>query len=574
LITIVGLLSMGAGCNSRALPENAVEPAESQIVENQSISESAKEISNGTQPDSQNDGRSAAVPGQTALATIGEVANNIATEQHPLANGTVEFALDPPAAPPHVTVKRLLIYTEQGPLIVHWWGTIDGRSLEETLHDYYQRLLQAADTDHDGQLALQEVLQNELVNSGRLGNENLGSDAEEMLRRRFDLNRNQLLDLEELPRFFRSATDLFQFRSIDAANASNDSQLLQLLDTDDDGVLSQTECESAAATLASYDRNQDRMLLASELSDPADQAMRTTGVRLRQMERGTELGSLTNWQLVQYALESHYASNYEFHAERFAYDPNLLDQIDENRDHRFSRDEVAKLIDASPQIIIQSHWQSESSSMPSVLMPPQDDAALSSGSQTVAHSGKAQLIWLAPALRVGAEWELGRDAISIYFVQSRMKLIVYATGRNSASTEPLLPLSNQQVSLSLTKLEDPLFFVLDQDMDQRLTPRELASAGNRLWERNQNQDDMLLIDEFDEIFVMGIRLGDATSMQMPSQLFASESGDRQLPAWFLKMDRNGDLEIGEAEFLGTIAQFRQMDANADGFLDWREIAGE
>ena len=42
------------------------------------------------------------------------------------------------------------------------------------------------------------------------------------------------------------------------------------------------------------------------------------------------------------------------------------------------------------------------------------------------------------------------------------------------------------------------------------------------------------------------------------------------PEWFSDADFNGDGEISRGEFLGTAAQFTDMDRSQDGFIDAAE----
>jgi Ca2+-binding EF-hand superfamily protein len=42
------------------------------------------------------------------------------------------------------------------------------------------------------------------------------------------------------------------------------------------------------------------------------------------------------------------------------------------------------------------------------------------------------------------------------------------------------------------------------------------------------------------------------------------------PLWFRKMDRNADGDVSQTEFLGTMEQFRRLDADGDGLIDANE----
>jgi len=42
------------------------------------------------------------------------------------------------------------------------------------------------------------------------------------------------------------------------------------------------------------------------------------------------------------------------------------------------------------------------------------------------------------------------------------------------------------------------------------------------------------------------------------------------PTWFRKMDRNGDGDVSRLEFLGTRAEFDQIDTDHDGLISLDE----
>src|SRR5207302_1142297 len=42
------------------------------------------------------------------------------------------------------------------------------------------------------------------------------------------------------------------------------------------------------------------------------------------------------------------------------------------------------------------------------------------------------------------------------------------------------------------------------------------------------------------------------------------------PAWFVKMDRNGDGDVSRREFIGTDEQFKAIDTDGDGLISVEE----
>lgn len=111
-----------------------------------------------------------------------------------------------------------------------------------------------------------------------------------------------------------------------------------------------------------------------------------------------------------------------------------------------------------------------------------------------------------------------------------------------------------------------LFAAMDLDMDERISPREMARAKEEI-PRLIDSDDIpvrmeLLTDhlEFWTIEIAGGRfLSDRPKI------------DFQVPYWFRGMDRNRDGDVEPHEFLGSEHTFNELDKNRDGFLCSEEL---
>jgi Ca2+-binding EF-hand superfamily protein len=122
-----------------------------------------------------------------------------------------------------------------------------------------------------------------------------------------------------------------------------------------------------------------------------------------------------------------------------------------------------------------------------------------------------------------------------------------------------------------------LFEALDTDRDRRLSRRELAQlvSQSRGWDRDG--DGQLAFEEVPRLYTVRV---EQDQPQLPFNRFfgfgnfvANES--RRLPSqrgpdWFTQMDRNSDGDVSRREFLGTAAQFRQLDADGDQLIDAQE----
>jgi Ca2+-binding EF-hand superfamily protein len=119
-----------------------------------------------------------------------------------------------------------------------------------------------------------------------------------------------------------------------------------------------------------------------------------------------------------------------------------------------------------------------------------------------------------------------------------------------------------------------LFEFLDEDHDGRLSPRELRTAWTRLSPWDRDNRGSIERGQVPRQFQFILLHGQSRSNLPPTQQEYAELPlfrDRSLgPLWFRKMDRNGDGDVSQTEFLGTLEQFRRIDNDGDGLIDLRE----
>jgi Ca2+-binding EF-hand superfamily protein len=111
-----------------------------------------------------------------------------------------------------------------------------------------------------------------------------------------------------------------------------------------------------------------------------------------------------------------------------------------------------------------------------------------------------------------------------------------------------------------------LFDILDANGDGRLTLRELQNAPRRLL-RFAREPRGFAPDDLPQRWVLSISLGPADRRIRHSAPLATASN---APAWFKRMDRNGDGDLSPREFLGTLDDFRKLDWNGDGLISVEE----
>jgi Ca2+-binding EF-hand superfamily protein len=138
--------------------------------------------------------------------------------------------------------------------------------------------------------------------------------------------------------------------------------------------------------------------------------------------------------------------------------------------------------------------------------------------------------------------------------------------------------SFRNVALAVTPaVQTPtLFQLLDENRDGRLSVRELRTAWDRLLPLEPSGGDVITKAAIQPS--VSLRLSRALDRFYAGQVqFAySQPGGNQIPvpqkgpAWFRKMDRNGDGDVSRSEFLGTKAEFDAIDTDHDGLISLEE----
>ncbi len=132
--------------------------------------------------------------------------------------------------------------------------------------------------------------------------------------------------------------------------------------------------------------------------------------------------------------------------------------------------------------------------------------------------------------------------------------------------------SQVRIDVYVGPAPDPIFAALDRDHNERLGARELAGATARLLTFDTNSDGQLTPDELpDRLTLSIVRGAPADDMMSPSRVTRPAAPPvRTGPAWFQRMDTNGDGDVSRREFLGSAESFQTLDRNGDGFLDAEE----
>jgi Ca2+-binding EF-hand superfamily protein len=135
-----------------------------------------------------------------------------------------------------------------------------------------------------------------------------------------------------------------------------------------------------------------------------------------------------------------------------------------------------------------------------------------------------------------------------------------------AALKAVAPLVRCRVEIAFADQGNGLFELLDRNGDGRLSPRELVEAVNVLKPYAAPDGS---VGPKDLVRRFQVRLGidpiPVGVLVAPGQPMRSEP-NISVPAWFTKMDRNGDGEVSLNEFVGPIELFRKLDRNGDGLI--------
>jgi len=130
---------------------------------------------------------------------------------------------------------------------------------------------------------------------------------------------------------------------------------------------------------------------------------------------------------------------------------------------------------------------------------------------------------------------------------------------------------NTFVNLSVGDQGRSVFRIIDGDGSGSLSMRELRTAWDRLKPFAKNGKEVVLADlprlievNTSEGMFFQARFG---AVAIPAMAGPGKAPTKvAAPAWFSKMDRNGDGDISPREWLGTDEEFREIDADGDGLI--------
>jgi Ca2+-binding EF-hand superfamily protein len=374
-----------------------------------------------------------------------------------------------------------------------------------------------------------------------------------------------------------------------------------LLDSDADGVLSADEIAAASDRLKTRDADDNDLLYASEISGaPAGGPYGRPVVRQAQyLQPAALLGPTATADGLFTALSEQYKNaDGDMIAARFHAVPALFTTLDTNSNGMLGKDEVLALNDVPPHIELTVDLGPEGQGMAlnSVVAEltktaeAKESATLELPGVRLALTARLNPPAAANAGPMGDVYikQLDKDSNG-YLEKSELQQglaqqfdvwdgnedgKVYAEEITESTQRQMVPASTQIVA-NVVNQGNSLFQSLDQTGDGRISAREMRVARQQILQLDKDEDGQITQREIPATFAVSFGFGNTGNPYrvvaaggMPGA--ATPRAPANGPEWFVRMDRNGDGDVTLKEFLGDEAEFKQLDANADGFIEAKE----
>lgn len=557
-----------------------------------------------------NDSTSAAEP---VVAAEESAARTSSTESTPIESSAEPAdTLERNSPPPR---ERLLFLLADGPLVVDVELTIDGHPYTEALAAIVERALDWCDTDGDGKPTWKEAASSPRFLYGQVGNSpTKDPGAAQKMISMYDLNRNGLVERDELPRFLTRNAGKARPFTWSTSNEYHDtnrarSTARRWLDEDDDGLLSPEEISRAPARLRLRDADGDDLLTAGELRDTlVEEPDRLSNRRQSAAPDSVFLiGPQADWAAIHYAFREVYAGGGDLRTGASSIADQLIAQLDKNSDGHVASSELSSFNSSAADLnlivrcgklegeervppleaqmnserLTRLHPKNRFSNRFSLEYPTAtleffvNDQMQQENSKTVAEALIKRFDTNSDGYLVADEFpqqELGMQ-VPLAAVDENQDEKVYAD-ELAVFLEQRDAATRSQIRGRAADHPDALFTALDTDGDGRLQAREIEQSPERLRQMDQDGDGQVSANEIPASLVVGFVRGNP---QQEAALFVAPPPavlevDQSLPKWFVSMDANGDGEISRLEFLGTSDLFERLDANQDRFLSPEEAA--
>lgn len=515
-------------------------------------------------------------------------------------------------------VQDLVFFADKRPVFLRLHIQVDGQGFETRWAEAIGRLHKYLDSDGDGRLSGSERSQVSWL-------EKLQPQDEPGRRSRFfaamtsrHAPHHDVVTPEDLVAFLRPGLGPFQLR-FEARGDSGSELLFRQLDRDGDKKLTRSELELAESSLRGLDRDDDETIGLQELQPYRNPFFGRAAARGRETSEADDTPfvtlppSGTGTGLVRRLLGLYDgpAKDHRLSRSEIGLEPPAFDRADLDADGGLDTDELAYFLTAiTPNLEIRIRM-AMSGGAGIELVP--SDSQPTSFARLARNTGEGTFTLLLGAVEIEfnpvdrATRIDTRRFFKLRFAQSDLDKNGYldnmetrGSGLFDSETLALMDrdrdgkvferemaeflareadLMGGRTSLTAIDSGRSFFEGLDANGDGRLSLREVRAASEKVLAWDRDGDGLVGTDEVPHRFRLGFGPGqsallDRVGLRTDDSTPADPAPPKPAkgPAWFGKMDRNGDGDLSRREFLGSLADFRRLDANRDGLLDAGEAA--
>jgi Ca2+-binding EF-hand superfamily protein len=528
----------------------------------------------------------------------------------------VTMAREPVSPEAPGTVRDVVYFGAAGPLRIRLHVTIGGKPAEAVWEQAVAGLFAFLDRNGDGKLDATERSVISEPRRGRPNNPVILDGAGAPLRLTFE-SKEEVVTRKAFAAAIRAA----EFEAVRLAStvlradsAQLSAALFRHLDQNHDGKLSADELRAARERLSVLDANEDELLTPAELLGQPISTNAVRPVAVAGMQRSSDeaekglpdllfLASDLPAAVKQVLVARGGEKAKSLSRSDFRADAKAFAALDKDGNGRLDLAELTAWLQQPPDAEIMlalgpgkvsllppgtgrsSVFHTEPGgtlfgSIPGTRLrfEPPNDGSLKAAWDTTADRLRQQFVGLAKAKGVVTRKQLENQPAA-------QALFDFADRNADGKVDPaeveqalkvLAPLATCRVQITFVDGGNGLFELLDRNGDGQLSPRELieaaavlrpfADAGGRVGPKDLPREIRI------QTTAAGIPavVSPPPLPSMARRDNARPASTESVPAWFTKMDRNGDGDVSLREFLGPLELFHKLDRNGDGLISPEE----